>query len=269
MDIVTHTLSGVAIGTVVMSFTKGGFFEKTGIIILSGFGAALPDLDAISLWSRFDTTIGKLFRLDHSGKEIYFSKFWFSHHAFLHSILAGLFIAICIGICSYLIFSWRDKKTISGLVSSLTNQRLILLGLLSGFIIHLIEDMPTPSCVWGGVNLFWPSKNYIGGTGDIWWWNNYDIFIIVIMIILTNLVLGLLRSWIKIDYWKLTISVLIIGLTLTIIQIKSRDFDFNYTGHTPNYDVYENKSKELQKEILGDRIYNYMVSLDNKIPVNF
>jgi len=44
-----------------MSFSRRGSLEKTGITSLSGFGAALPDLDAISLWSRFDSTIGKFY----------------------------------------------------------------------------------------------------------------------------------------------------------------------------------------------------------------
>lgn len=269
MDIVTHTLSGVAIGTVVTSFSKRGYLGKIGIMSLSGFGAALPDFDAISLWSGFDKTFGKIFGLEHSGKEIYFSKFWYSHHAFLHSLLAGFLLAIIIGICFYFLISWRTKKTFSGLISSLLEHKLILIGFLSGFILHLIEDMPTPSCVWGGVNFFWPIKNYLGGTGDIWWWNNYDIFIIVIMIILINLFIVFAKRWIKIDPKKLTISIFILGLTLSIIQIKSRDFDFNYTGHTPRYDEFETRSKELQRDILGNKIYNLMVKLDNKIPVNF
>ena len=60
MDIITHTLSGVATGTVVMSFSPKGYKAKLGILSISGFGAALPDLDAISLWSRFDNLFGRV-----------------------------------------------------------------------------------------------------------------------------------------------------------------------------------------------------------------
>lgn len=269
MDIVTHTLSGVAVGTVVMSFSRRGFLEKTGIVSISALGAALPDLDAISLWSRFDNTIGKIFGLEHSGKEIYFSKFWYSHHSFLHSALAGFLIAISIWLCLYFLGSWRTKRSFSSLISSLNKYKLILIGFLSGFIVHLLGDIPTPSCVWGGINFFWPANIYIGGTGDTWWWNNYDIFIIVIMTILINFISATALRWMKIDAKKLTITVFILGLTLGFIQIKSRNFDFNYTGHTPRYNEFEIKSKELQVDILGDGLYNFMDSLDNKLPLNF
>jgi hypothetical protein len=66
------------------------------VIGFSGLGGALPDFDAISLWSGFDKTFGKLFNLSNSGEVIYFSKFWYSHHGFLHSILASVILAFCI-----------------------------------------------------------------------------------------------------------------------------------------------------------------------------
>jgi membrane-bound metal-dependent hydrolase YbcI (DUF457 family) len=269
MDIITHTLSGVAIGTVVISFSQKGYKEKLKILAFSGFGAVLPDLDAISLWSGFDNTFGRLFNLDHSGKEIYFSKFWYSHHAFLHSLLASLLIAFLIWNFIYFLFSKQKPRSFNGLISQLKGQKLILIGFVAGFIIHLLEDMPTPSCVWGGVNLFWPSKTYIGGTGDIWWWNNYDIFLIVILIILINLAILASTRLIKFKPTRWTISVFTIGLILSIVQIKSRDFNFNYTGHTLRYNEFELKSKEIQKDILGNKIYNFMVSFDNKIPLYF
>ena len=269
MDIITHTLSGVAISTVVVGFSGKGFKEKLGIISISGNGAALPDLDAISLWSRFDSTFGRLFNLEHSGRDIYFSKLWYSHHAFLHSVLAAIIIAFLIGVLSYLIFLRQKPKSFSGLITNLKREKLILLAFVSGFIIHLIEDMPTPSGVWGGVNLFWPLHKYLGGSGDTWWWNNYDIFLIVTSIIVINLILGLLKPLKRLNPKMLTSGILILGFILGLIQVKTRDFDFNYTGHTLRYDEYELKSKELQKKILGQNVYGLMEKFDNKIPLNF
>ena len=52
-------------------------------------------------------------------------------------------------------------------------------------------------------------------------------------------------------------------------QIKSRPVDFNYVGHTVEYYNLERKSKIVQKEILGNYLYEIMVKLDNKIPLNF
>lgn len=98
MDILTHIFSGVAAGTAVSSFSRKGFGNKLAIISLAGFGGALPDFDVISLWSKFDGTIGALFRLKHTGQEIYSSRFWYSHHGFFHSLSAGILFTLIIGI---------------------------------------------------------------------------------------------------------------------------------------------------------------------------
>lgn len=269
MDILTHTLSGVAIGTVMASFSKRGFREKMGIISIAGFGGALPDIDAISLWSKFDNTIGRFFGLYHSGKEIYFLKFWYSHHGFLHSFFASLVIAFIIGICIYLIKSRQKSLSIMSLFLSFKSQRLLLISFVLGFVIHLIEDMPTPASVWGGVNFLWPMKSYIGGIGDLWWWNNYDIFLIASGIVLLNLLVLLISGIRKINSRKLTTTIFIVGLTLSLVQVKTRGFDFNYTGHTPKYQEYEQKSKAIQKEILGVTVYNLMLEFDNNMSLNF
>lgn len=269
MDILTHTLSGIAIGTVLSSFTNSGFKEKLKIILISGFAGMLPDFDAISLWSGFDSTIGDLFNLSYSGKEIYSGKLWYSHHAFLHSLLAGILITGLIG----LLFSIIDNKSLNlrffKIVDSMRKNGLILIGFLLGFLIHLIEDMPTPASSWGGVNLFWPSKSYIGGSGNIWWWNNYDIFLIVICVIFLNLTLILIKRYVKIDIRKITVAVFFIGFIVAFVQIKTRNFDFAYSGHTNRYQEFENKSKQIQKEILGDKLYGVMKKFDNNLKIYF
>jgi len=50
MDIISHTLTGVAVGTVVATYSDQSWRSKTLIILTGGFGGALPDLDAVSLW---------------------------------------------------------------------------------------------------------------------------------------------------------------------------------------------------------------------------
>ncbi|MBK7637485.1 MAG: metal-dependent hydrolase [Saprospiraceae bacterium] len=81
MDIITHTLSGALVGATVSSFTDNTRL-KIWSILAGTLGGCLPDIDAISLWSGFDDTIVKWFHLDHAGQDIYFSKFWYSHHGF-------------------------------------------------------------------------------------------------------------------------------------------------------------------------------------------
>lgn len=266
MDILTHTLSGLAIGTVVSSFSNRGFKHKLKIVLVSGLAGALPDLDAISLWSGFDSCIGNFFNLSSSGKEIYSGKMWYSHHAFLHSLSAAFLIASFIGLAHY--FLDRNLNEIR-FTDSLKKNHLLLIGVILGYTIHLIEDMPTPASTWGGVNFLWPSNVYVGGTGNIWWWNNYDIFLIVVSVILLNLLLTSIRKFIRFTLGWFTTGVFMAGFVLALVQIKSRDFDFAYSGHAPRYQEYEAISKQLQRDILGDRMYLLMENFDNKLSIYF
>jgi inner membrane protein len=269
MDILTHIISGLAVGTVVSGFSKNGLKENLKLICFSGFGGAFPDFDAISLWSGFDKTFGRLFGLSNAGKTIYFSKFWYSHHGFFHSVCASLLLALCIGLGFYAIQKlFIGKKNVS-IADSFKGHSLLLFGFIAGYMMHLFEDMPTPSCVWDGVRILWPLKIHTGGTGDIWWWNNYDIFIIATGVLIINVLILILKRVIRVNIEKLTIVVFIIGFMLCVIQIKSRGYNFNYTGQTVNFQQYEQKSKDIQKRILGDKLYNLMVKLDKRIKVNF
>ncbi len=269
MDILIHSFSGLAVGTVVASFSKRGWKDRAKIIAISGFGGALPDLDAISLWSGFDSTFGTFFNLDHSGKGIYSAKFWYSHHAFLHSIAAAFFMAALFGLFGWMVETKIFKSKPNQLRSWGKRNRLTFLGFVLGYLLHLLEDMPTPASTWGGVNLFWPSPAYVGGTGDIWWWNNYDIFLIVVGVIFANLFLILARRFFHFRLRQLSLGVFIFGFSLAVYQIKTRPYDFAYSGHTTQYTEFESKSKEIQKEILGDKLYRVMERFDRRLPVYF
>ncbi len=269
MDILTHTITGVAAGTVIASFVNKGFGKKLLIIIAGGFGALLPDIDALSLWSGFDASFGKLFGLSHAGRHIYSAKFWYSHHAFFHSFFAGLLIAFTIGVLVHLVHNKFKNLTFKQLSINLKNQRLMLISFILGFTLHLMQDMPTPSSSWGGVNFFWPSSSYIGGSGHIWWWNNYDIFIIVITVTIINTLLLCIKRLKKSVAVKIITSVFIIGFLLCAIQINTRDYNFNYANGVSNYQEHELKSKQIQKRILGDSLFNLMVTFDNKLKIYF
>ncbi|KXX69783.1 metal-dependent hydrolase [Flammeovirga sp. SJP92] len=269
MDILTHTLSGVAVGTVASSFDNSGFTQKLKIILLSGIAGALPDLDAISLWSGFDSTLGTLFNLSTSGRDIYSAKFWYSHHAFLHSAVAGLLITGVLGVLFMLLGSSPKSGKKKSRLSILSKERFTLTAFFFGFLMHLIEDMPTPASTWGGVNLLWPSNTYIGGFGYIWWWNNYDIFLIVVSVIIANILLMAIGGFLDFNIKRLTVMVFTLGFILAVYQIKTRGFDFAYKGRTVKYQEYETKSKEIQKEILGEKLYTLMESFDNKLRIYF
>lgn len=268
MDILIHTCSGAAIGSVAASFTNKGFLNKLKIIGLSAFAGALPDIDAISLWSGFDQSIGKLFKLSNQGVDIYFDKRWYSHHAFMHSIFAGLIATISLG-CLKFIISSAFKKEKNGFISLMIKNRTILISFFLSYFIHLLEDMPTPASYWGGVNLLWPSSAYAGGTGQIWWWNNYDIFLIVLSVFILNIIFHILNRVFMFNIRKLTLLIFGIGFSLAIYQINSRGYEFAYFGHTTRFQEFEENSKKAQKRILGDKLYKLMVKFDNKLNINF
>jgi inner membrane protein len=269
MDILTHTLSGFAVGTLISSFSGKRAINKLQVLAFSGLGAALPDLDAISLWSGFDKTFGRFLGLSHTGKVIYFSKFWYSHHGFFHSILAAIVLALFIAFAFYFIKNRFGKSNQTSLIAFFQVHSLVGLAFVCGYLIHLLEDMPTPACDWGGVRFFFPLKTYIGGTGEIWWWNNYDIFILVVVVILINGLILCLKKVLKVDIRKIALSVFVVATIWTIILVKARSYDFNYVGQTKNYQKYEQQSKEIQKKILGKRLYGLILQLDNQFNFNF
>ena len=260
MDILTHTLSGLAAGTVMAGFSSNGWKEKSAIILFSGFGSALPDLDAISMWSKFDATFGKVFSLEHTGKFIYSAKYWYSHHAFMHSLFAAIVFAIIIGLLFW-IFVHKKKS----LAKVFYDKRLLLSGFILGFVIHLLEDMVTPSSTWGGVRFFFPAQTYIGGTGEVWWWNNYSIFLTILFVLLINLCLLAILNTTKYKPWKFVNIVFLIGFISIITQIKTTNYNFNLQ----NYPTCEQESKEIQKHRLGEKVYQAMEKFDNSLKIYF
>jgi membrane-bound metal-dependent hydrolase YbcI (DUF457 family) len=266
MDILTHIVSGMAAGSVVAGFSKRkGFAAGAATIAAAGIGGALPDLDAISLWSKFDATIGKFLHLSHPGAVIYSGKFWYSHHGFLHSLIAAVLIAtVCATVGALLRTNSRGGRRRSG-----GTRTAVWVGLVSGFVIHLLEDMPTPASTWGGVRLFWPLKSYVGGTGEIWWWNNYDLFLIAAGVFIFGVILLIFRNLMRDRAKYLIAAVFACGCTLALVQIHSRDNDYAYTGHTDRYEQFEAASKKQQREILGEPLYRAMERLDRTLPVLF
>ncbi len=269
MDILTHTLSGLAVGAVAAGFSKKGPVARAVIVAVSGLGGALPDLDAVSLWSGFDATMGRWFNLVHSGADIYSGKFWYSHHGFLHSLAAGVMFALLTGLIAYLIGRRRGTLSRQGLVTSVCGNLPLLAGAMAGFTIHLLEDMPTPASTWGGVRLFWPLKTYVGGTGEIWWWNNYDLFLVALGVFVAGTILLSMQRLIRFDVRRVLVAVFALGCVVSVIQTRSRDIDYAYTGYTDKYGQFEAASKEQQREVLGERLYRAMEWFDSCLPVHF
>ena len=266
MDILSHTFSGLAIGVTAIHFVKKSFKVKTLIVFTCGLAAFFPDLDVISFWSGFDSTLGQWFDLNQSGVDIYHQKRWYSHHAFFHSFLMAFFftiIAILVGVWKRKGKQWKLEIKVN---------RVIYIAIFSSYLIHLIEDMPTPNFVWGGVAFLFPSDNYWGGKGYIWWWNNYDLFLTIFSVFCLNLILAFLKNLINFKSHKLATFILILGVSFYLKQMYYRPYNFNYQGMAEHHKVWkenEQQSKEIQKEILGKRLYNFMKKIDESIPIWF
>ena len=266
MDILSHTFSGMAVGTVAMQFCKGGLKEKATVLFFSTLGGFIPDLDAFSMWSGFDDTVGTFFNLSKSGNQIYHSKVWYGHHAFNHSLLAATIYSSVI----FLVARFWNKS--EKLKHVLKTKAPLFLGFFFGFMAHVFEDMPTPEFAWGGVALFFPSVNYTGGKGYIWWWNNYDLFLIITSVVGLNLILSLINSFWKLKTKMICFIILGIGMFTYLYQMNTRPFNFQYTGfkgHGNVWSTYEKESKEIQKEILGNYLFEIMTDFDNSIPFYF
>ena len=269
MDILTHIVSGVAASTVVAALSKSKVIPLNRIFAVGALGGAFPDIDAITLWSKFDAIIGEGFGLTHTGKEIYFGKFWYSHHAFFHSIAAAVLAGFLFGSLVYL-YRWillQQRKESFGYFFK-TNLSVFLAFVL-GCMAHIAGDLITPASEWGGVRLFFPHAAYIGGWGKIWWWNNYDIFLIISAGALLN---SILLSLVVKNYRRIRMMALLIAAMVFFgvwRQVTTRTTDYAYTGDTGKFQQLEQKSKEEQQRILGEKLYKKMEKLDGWLKFNF
>ena len=266
MDILSHTLSGVAAAMVAVPFAGKKAVNPLKILGFGVLGGAFPDIDAISMWSRFDATFGWFFGLSHTGREIYGGKFWYSHHAFFHSITAALLIAAFLMLVGYAFMRVRKKNAQIGFADYFKRNRLLYIAFVVGYLLHLFGDMPTPSSAWNGVNLFFPNDVYIGGSGKIWWWNNYDIFLLLVLCIVANcVVIFFCKRYVR----RITLGIALLTLVMITVQINTRQYDYAYSGNSTRYAEMEQQSKKEQERILGKRIYKYMKWFDNRLPINF
>ena len=266
MDILSHTFSGLAVGATLMPFSKQGLKSKLAILLLLGFAGFLPDVDAISYWGGFDSTFGEWFNLDSSGVKVYHDKRWFSHHGLFHSLLMAFILCGVIFLVSNL-FRHKQIKQLNW-----KQESILYISVLFAFNTHLLEDMITPEFVWGGVAYLFPSEDYWGGTGEIWWWNNYDLFLIIFLTFTINIFALIICRVVRLTWKWFGVGVFCVGVFFFFFQLKTRPIFFQYKGFSGHHAIWETNerlSKEVQKEILGGDVYEFMEKLDNEIPFWF
>lgn len=267
MDILTHALSGTAIAACTSAFVQVKPLQRAGILFMGTLGGVVPDIDAISMWSRFDSTLGSLFSLSHKGREIYGMKLWYSHHAFFHSLVASMLLGLIVLALVYLIqkISGRERDSRKKIPSPM----IYFITFVLAYWAHLAGDLPTPSSVWGGIALFWPSSEYVGGYGKIWWWNNYDVFLLLLCCIVLILLVRRFSKSIREKARLFAVLILSATLVLILVQMNTRTYDYGYGREGSDYARMEENSKKEQERVLGKRLYRYMSWLDNKLPFYF
>jgi hypothetical protein len=268
MDLLTHIISGIAVSSVVAS-TNSKIIPAPRILAVGALGGAFPDIDAISLWSRFDATIGKWFGLAHTGREIYSGKFWYSHHGFFHSIAAAVMVGFLLGCLAYLYHRLRWQRQRDPFSRYLKTGLPVYLVFVLGCLAHVAGDLITPASVWGGARLFWPYAGYTGGWGNVWWWNNYDIFLIISAGTCLNILLIAVAKHIRFRPGIIAIFVVLHILVGVWRQAATRQTDYAYTGNTGQYQQLEEKSKTEQQRILGPKLYRAMDRFDHWLIINF
>jgi inner membrane protein len=268
MDILTHTLSGAAAASAIAAFSSRSLKDKFLMIGCGAAGAMLPDLDAVTRWPDFDAVIGKAAGLSQAGRDIYCGHHWYSHHNFMHSLAAAVMFTIAGALIAFL-YCRRRSEGRSAFVFILSI-RGFLLSFFFGYLMHLLGDLPTPDSIWKGIKLFWPLATPVGGYGYIWWWNNYDIFLVFLvggalntfLIVVNRILRKRLLSHIPALLFLCMFGAALFQITHRPISFTSAD---NQSGHAKK----EHQSLTVQRDILGERLFGIMNALDRKIPIPF
>ncbi|MCB0762275.1 MAG: metal-dependent hydrolase [Flavobacteriales bacterium] len=260
MDILIHGASGLLAGSVAVHASQArGVKRKLWILFTGLLAGVLPDLDVLSMWSGFDGTFGKWFGLQESGREIFRGKHWYSHHGFSHSIVCAALLSVSILGIRQMVF--RNNKGTA---------RMYALTFFGGYMAHLLGDLPTPPGAWGGIRLFYPLDQYVGGFAWTFWWNNYDVFLLILSGIAVNLLLLVVRKRLTVlQNWKWAGAVVALTFALCTFQLATRGEPFIYERHTGQYANQEQRSLDIQRSILGERLYKAMWWFDQRVPLNF
>jgi inner membrane protein len=268
MDIFTHTLSGIAAASAIAAFSSRPPKDKFMMICCGAAGALLPDLDAVTRWSGFDTVIGKALDLGETGRTIYSGHHWYSHHHFMHSLAAAALFTLAGASMGY--YYCRRRSRCRSASTFILGRNGFLLSFFFGYLMHLLGDLPTPDSVWKGIRLYWPLATPVGGYGYIWWWNNYDILLIFLLGGAVSGGVTLANHFLKRRSLRFIPALLFLSMVgAGAFQISHRPNIFSSAGNPASYAVKEQQSQLTQRKILGEKLYTMMNTVDRKIPIPF
>ncbi|HNX57708.1 MAG TPA: metal-dependent hydrolase [Spirochaetota bacterium] len=246
MEILVHAITGCAAGSTAACGTVG-FPRKIAVIAAGLIGGVMPDIDALSLAPGFDSAIGALLHLTHSGKEIFFGSFPYSHRMAMHSLTVPFAVIITGFVIMKIIRHMKEEHR----SSEFAYRAAAAFG--CAYTLHLFCDMVTPAGIWGGIRLLYPADLAFGGWGLRWWWNNYDITLAGFIV--ASVTSGL--SFITAIPARIRNTAAVMILSVGIITC-----GFNITRGTLNYNdgriaycTKQNLSLTSQKKMLGNRLF--------------
>ncbi|MCI4666865.1 MAG: metal-dependent hydrolase [Bacteroidia bacterium] len=256
-----NILLGLGIGTAMAAWNRSRPAQQVKLMAIGALGACFASLDEITLWSRFDDTLGTWLGLEESGVEIFMGTHWYSHQAFMHSILANVLFSTLLLLGMGLVY-YKILKGAPSLSSAINYVSVYALTFGLSYFVHLLGDLAAPSGPWHGIQLFFPMEVHVGGWGMTWWWNNYDLSLVLGVVLILNLAL---IKWIPpLKKGMRYLPACVCGFALLLIswQLSTRGYDFNKEG----YATREKASHHIQEEILGHKIHTMMAKFDEKMP---
>ena len=227
MDLFSHAASGVCLG-VAAGLLRGKTDSRTTLLLT--LGTVAPDIDGLTV----------LF--DHG---TYYAQHWYSHHGALHSPVAALAAFVGFQALSRLIFRPRRAFPAGRLA------------FLVGWLLHLIEDLPSPPEPWGGLPLLWPFRDTrYGGWAHIWWLNEYLLFVLVSAAMLALVGVAIVRH--TPPRFARVISLLTFTAALTALTQATIFAAVSRYESIPQWNAY-------QRLLLGDRLWSPVYRIDHAL----
>ncbi|MDX1906617.1 MAG: metal-dependent hydrolase [Bacteroidia bacterium] len=262
MDIVNNIVAGCLGASFIASATPARPARQIKIILSGIIGGIFPDIDGLSLMTSADSWCRTLLGI--SGENLYFGHHALSHLGFFHSLMGLVVCTLGAG----LLTSWIYFQPMRHAASFVAAFRYLLVYIVAfglGYVLHLAGDLAGPAGIWGGVRLFFPYEAYVGGWGHLWWWNNYDIFLILAFACILNL--GFMLRYRAGSRLLARVSALTVclALILAVVQVVHRGEAFN----EGSFSYREEYSRQVQQQILGPGLYHWMEELDYRLPVLF
>ncbi len=227
MDLVSHVSSGICCGA---AWTSLAHRPRMREPLLLALGVLLPDMDGATV----------LFN-----HQVYYSQDWYSHHGVLHSPLGAALILS--GACLVSRALGAGRRLAPGTAA----------WILFGWLLHLVEDLPSPGEPWGGLPLLWPfSGRRFGGWAHIWWLNEYLVLLLCSGALLA--ILGVLLARMLSAKWSNRVAFATFLVAVGVLSQAAVFVAVSRYESLPQWKAY-------QHDLLGDQAWSLVYGIDHSL----